>query len=70
MVVNPLWGPFGDSFGTIFVPSGDLGAASAFFIAFKSFFLRFLTDFLAASFEKSSFSLERVVDFEVFDFFS
>ena len=49
MVVNPLGAPLGDSFGLIFGPSGDLGAPSAIFIAFKPFFLRFLIDFLAAS---------------------
>ena len=70
MVGNPLWAPLGDSFGLIFAPSGDLGAPSAFSIAFKPSLLRFFIDFLAASFKKSSCSLERVIDFEVFVFFA
>ena len=70
MVVSPLWAPLGDSFGLIFAPFGDLEASSAIFIAFKPSLLRFLIDFLAASSYTSSFSVERVVDFEVFDFFS
>ena len=48
MVVTPLGGPFGDSFGVIFAPFGDLEASSAIFIAFKPSLLRFLIDFLAA----------------------
>ena len=70
MVANPLWAPLGDSFGLIFAPFADLEASSAIFITFKPSLLRFLIVFLLASFEKSSFSLERVIDFEVFVFFS
>ena len=66
LVANPLWAPFGNFFGLIFVPSGDLGASSALVIALMPSFLRFLIDFLLASFKKSSFSVERVVDFEGF----
>ena len=70
MVGNLLWTPFGDSFGLIFAPSGDLGASSALFIVFKPSVLRFLMDFVIASFYKSSFSVEKVADFEDLAFFS
>ena len=46
MVGSLCLGAFWRSFGLIFVPSGDLGASSVFFIAFKPFVLQFLTDFV------------------------